>query len=95
MEFARPGNAFHAACAAPRICFNAQSRNSTGNRKTQEADEDGQDGEMEELWWKKKMIEEGLRGCKQGKGDRWCEGGGMQRPATGGDGDGLILQEDD
>lgn len=41
------------------------------------------------------MIEEGLRGRKQGKGDRWCEGGGMQRPATGGDRDGLILQADD
>lgn len=44
---------------------------------------------------KKKMIERGLRGGERGKGDRWCEGGGMQRAATGGDRDGLILQADD
>lgn len=42
-----------------------------------------------------KMIEGGLLGRKQGKRDRWCEGrkgGGIQRPATGSDRDGLILQ---
>lgn len=45
-----------------------------------------------------KMIEGGLLGGSEGKRDRWCEGrrgGGIQRPATGSDRDGLILQPDD
>lgn len=46
-----------------------------------------------------KMIEGALLGGREGgKRDRWCEGGrgvGLQRPATGSDRDGLVLQPDD
>lgn len=67
MKFARPESTLHAACAARLHLFNARSRNSTGNRETREADEDGQDREMEELWGKK-MIEGGLR-AREGETD--------------------------